>query len=173
LIRWEKQAEKEMRKVAEVSLRINGARHTLEIPEDMPLLWALRDKLNLVGTKYGCGIGLCGSCTVLIDGAPVQSCSIEAAALQGKEITTIEGLSADGNHPVQRAWNEEDVPQCGYCQAGQILTASALLARDPRPKDQDIDNAMTGVLCRCGTYPRIRKAVKRAAGYVADQGGDA
>ena len=155
-----------------VSLNINGASHELEIPEDMPLLWALRDKLNLVGTKYGCGIGLCGSCTVLVNGAPVQSCNIKAAALQGKEITTIEGLSADGNHPVQRAWNDEDVPQCGYCQAGQLLTASALLASNPRPSDRDIDNAMTGVLCRCGTYTRIRKAIKRAADYAESPGGE-
>jgi aerobic-type carbon monoxide dehydrogenase small subunit (CoxS/CutS family) len=173
LIRLGKPVEKEMRKVVEVTLKINGTSHILEIPEDMPLLWALRDKLNLVGTKYGCGIGLCGSCTVLVNGAPVQSCGIRAAALQGKEITTIEGLSADGSHPVQRAWNDEDVPQCGYCQAGQILAASALLARIPRPSDVDIDNAMAEVLCRCGTYPRIRKAIKRAADYAAAQGGEA
>jgi len=159
--------------MVEVRLKINGASHKLEIPEYMPLLWALRDKLNLVGTKYGCGIGLCGSCTVLVNGAPVQSCNIKAAALQGKEITTIEGLSADGDHPVQRAWNDEDVPQCGYCQAGQILTASALLARNPQPTDKDIENAMTGTLCRCGTYLRIRKAIRRAADYTASQGGEA
>ena len=158
--------------MSEISLRINGASHTLEVAEDMPLLWALRDKLNLVGTKYGCGIGLCGSCTVLVNGTPMQSCNIKAVALQGKEITTIEGLSPDASHPVQRAWNDEDVPQCGYCQAGQVLTATALLGRIGQPSDADIDNAMAGVLCRCGTYPRIRKAIKRAAEYMAAQAGE-
>jgi len=148
---------------------INGTSHALDIPDDMPLLWALRDRLNLVGTKYGCGIGLCGSCTVLVDGAPVQSCAIRASALQGREITTIEGLSPNGGHPVQRAWNEEDVPQCGYCQAGQVLAATALLAGNPRPSDAEIDQAMAGILCRCGTYTRIRKAIKRAATYLAQE----
>jgi isoquinoline 1-oxidoreductase alpha subunit len=157
--------------MAEISLKINGVSQSLDVPDDMPLLWALRDKLNLVGTKYGCGIGLCGSCTVLVNGSPVQACNIKAAALQDKEITTIEGLSPDGSHPVQRAWNDEDVPQCGYCQAGQVLAATALLARTPQPTDSDIDNAMAGILCRCGTYPRIRKAIKRAADYLAEQGG--
>jgi aerobic-type carbon monoxide dehydrogenase small subunit (CoxS/CutS family) len=154
----------------QITLTINGAGHTIELPEDMPLLWALRDKLNLVGTKYGCGIGVCGSCTVLVNGSPVQSCNIRAAALEGKQIVTIEGLSPDGNHPVQRAWNDEDVPQCGYCQAGQILAASALLQSNPQPGDADIDAAMAGILCRCGTYPRIRKAIKRAAAYQAAAG---
>jgi isoquinoline 1-oxidoreductase subunit alpha len=158
--------------MTEISLKINGVSRSLEVPDDMPLLWALRDKLNLVGTKYGCGIGLCGSCTVLVNGSPVQSCSIKATALEGKDITTIEGLSADGSHPVQRAWHDEDVPQCGYCQAGQILSATALLARVPRPADADIDRAMADVLCRCGTYPRIRKAIKRAADYLAEQGAE-
>ena len=158
--------------MTKLTLKINGASHALDVPDDMPLLWALRDKLNLVGTKYGCGIGECGSCTVLVNGSPVQSCRIKAASLQGKEITTIEGLSPDGSHPVQRAWNDEDVPQCGYCQAGQILSATALLARVPRPADADIDQAMADVLCRCGTYPRIRKATKRAADYLAEQGGE-
>jgi isoquinoline 1-oxidoreductase alpha subunit len=157
--------------MAEISLKINGVNRSLDVPDDMPLLWALRDKLNLVGTKYGCGIGLCGSCTVLVNGSPVQACNIKAAALRDKEITTIEGLSPDGSHPVQRAWNDEDVPQCGYCQAGQVLAATALLARTPQPTDSDIDNAMAGILCRCGTYPRIRKAIKRAADYLAEQGG--
>ena len=157
--------------MSEISLIINGARRVLDVPDDMPLLWALRESLNLVGTKYGCGIGLCGACTVLVDGAPVQSCNIKAAALQGREITTIEGLSPDGSHPVQRAWNDEDVPQCGYCQAGQLLAAAALLERIPEPDDTDIDAAMSGILCRCGTYPRIRKAIKRAAGYEPDPGG--
>jgi len=156
--------------MTQVKLHINGAIHALDIPEDMPLLWALRDTLNLVGTKYGCGIGECGSCTVLVNGLPVQSCRIKAVSLAGKQITTIEGLSPDGSHPVQRAWNDEDVPQCGYCQAGQILSATALLARAPAPTDEDINQAMSDVLCRCGTYPRIRKAIKRAAGYLAKQG---
>ena len=156
----------------QITLNINGASHTVEMPEDMPLLWALRDKLNLVGTKYGCGIGICGSCTVLVNGAPVQSCNIKASALEGKQITTIEGLSPDGSHPVQRAWNDEDVPQCGYCQAGQILAASALLESNPQPSDSDIDAAMAGILCRCGTYPRIRKAIKLAATYRAEAGSE-
>ncbi len=151
-----------------VTLQINGLSHTIEVSPDMPLLWALRDKLDLVGTKYSCGIGICGSCTVLINGTPMRSCTIPAASMAGAEITTIEGLDAEGAHPVQVAWNEEDVPQCGYCQAGQVLTAAALLERNPDPTDEDIDAAMAGVLCRCGTYPRIRKAIKRAAG----QGGD-
>jgi aerobic-type carbon monoxide dehydrogenase small subunit (CoxS/CutS family) len=158
--------------MGKVSLRINGNDHPLDIPDDMPLLWALRDKLNLVGTKYGCGIGACGSCTVLVNGSPVQSCRIKATSLVGKEITTIEGLSADGSHPVQRAWHDEDVPQCGYCQAGQVLAATALLTRIPKPSDADIDSAMSDVLCRCGTYPRIRKAIKRAADYLAARGGE-
>jgi len=148
-----------------IRLNINNKDHTLEIPEGMPLLWVLRDVLDLVGTKYGCGIGACGSCTVLVDGNPMQSCLVKARALEGKSITTIEGLPADASHPVQRAWNDEDVPQCGYCQAGQVLTAKALLERNPDPDDAAIDAAMAGVLCRCGTYPRIRKAIKRAADY--------
>ena len=138
----------------------------------MPLLWVLRDKLNITGTKYGCGIGLCGACTVLVDGEPVQSCRRTAVKLEGREITTIEGLSADGSHPVQKAWNEVDVPQCGYCQGGQILSAAALLEKNPKPNDADIDKAMSGNLCRCGTYFRIRKAIKLAAVYKSD-GGDA
>jgi len=153
-----------------INLNINGASQELDVPEDMPLLWALRDILNLVGTKYACGIGECGACTVLMNGLPVRSCQVKATAMEGKEITTIEGLSADGKHPVQRAWNDEDVPQCGYCQAGQVLSAVALLNRTPHPEDADIDSAMSGVLCRCGTYVRIRKAIKRAAGYAAEDG---
>ena len=147
-----------------VTLQINGESHTVDVSPDMPLLWALRDKLDLVGTKYSCGIGICGSCTVLINGTPMRSCTIPAASMAGAEITTIEGLDPEGMHPVQVAWNEEDVPQCGYCQAGQVLTAAALLERNPNPTDEDIDAAMAGVLCRCGTYPRIRRAIKRAAG---------
>ena len=146
-----------------VTLQINGESHTVDVSPDMPLLWALRDKLDLVGTKYSCGIGICGSCTVLINGTPMRSCTIPAASMAGAEITTIEGLDPEGMHPVQVAWNEEDVPQCGYCQAGQVLTAAALLERNPNPTDEDIDAAMASVLCRCGTYPRIRRAIKRAA----------
>lgn len=153
-----------------VTLSINGQDYTIDVPPDMPLLWALRDVLNLTGTKYSCGIGTCGTCTVLMNGTPMRSCVMPAIAAAGTEITTIEGLDPEGNHPVQRAWNDEDVPQCGYCQGGQVLAASALLDRNPDPTDDDIDNAMSAVLCRCGTYPRIRKAVKRAAEYAARQG---
>ena len=159
--------------VSQVVLKINGQAHTLDAPSDMPLLWALRDKLNLTGTKYSCGIGVCGTCTVLVNGIPMQSCLMPAISLAGAEITTIEGLDPAGNHPVQKAWDDEDVAQCGYCQGGQILTASALLKQNPNPGDQDIDAAMAGVLCRCGTYSRIRKAIKRAAQYAAEQGGAA
>lgn len=159
--------------MSEITLRINGADHTVDVPPDMPLLWALRDILNLTGTKYSCGIGTCGTCTVLLNGVPMRSCVLPAISATGAEVTTIEGLDPTGRHPVQRAWDDEDVPQCGYCQGGQILTASALLARNPDPSDADIDTAMSAVLCRCGTYPRIRKAIKRAAGYTADEGGDA
>jgi isoquinoline 1-oxidoreductase alpha subunit len=159
--------------MSEVTLTINGTDYELDVPQDMPLLWALRDVLNLTGTKYSCGIGTCGTCTVLVDGMPMRSCVMPAVSAAGASITTIEGLDPGGEHPVQRAWNDEDVPQCGYCQGGQILTASALLARNPKPSDEDIDTAMSGVLCRCGTYSRIRKAVKRAATYSADEGGDA
>jgi len=157
--------------MSQVTLKINGESHTLEVPPDMPLLWALRDKLNMVGTKYGCGIGLCGSCMVLVDGVPSQSCLMPAADMGNAEITTIEGLSPDGDHPVQKAWNDEDVAQCGYCQGGQILSAAALLKRNPNPSDKEIDDAMYGNICRCGTYPRIRKAIKLAADYAAKQGG--
>ncbi len=159
--------------MAQVTLKINGNSHTLDVPADMPLLWALRDRLNLTGVKYGCGIGQCGTCTVLMDGEPVRSCMLPAASMAGREITTIEGLSPDGSHPVQKAWNDEDVPQCGYCQGGQILAAVALLEKNPEPDDAAIDNAMAGNLCRCGTYFRIRKAIKRAAKYSASAGGDA
>jgi len=159
--------------VSKLTLTINGQQHVLDVPSDMPLLWALRDKLNLTGTKYGCGIGTCGTCIVLVDGVPMRSCVIPASAMAGKAIRTIEGLDPDGQHVVQRAWNDEDVPQCGYCQGGQILAASALLERNPNPSDDDINAAMSGVLCRCGTYHRIRKAIKRAAGYAALDGGDA
>jgi len=157
--------------MSNVTLKINGQAVTVDAPSDMPLLWALRDKLNLTGTKYSCGIGVCGSCTVLINGVPMRSCMMPAISMAGMEITTIEGLDSAGDHPVQKAWNDEDVPQCGYCQSGQILAASALLRQNPNPSDEDIDNAMTGVLCRCGTYHRIRKAIKLAAKYAAEAGG--
>lgn len=156
--------------MSKVTLEINGTAHTLDVMPDMPLLWALRDVLNLTGTKYGCGIGTCGTCTVLVNGTPMRSCVMPAISAASSAITTIEGLDPEGLHPVQRAWDDEDVPQCGYCQGGQILTASALLARTPHPTNEDIDNAMSSVLCRCGTYPRIRKAIKRAARYLADRG---
>jgi isoquinoline 1-oxidoreductase alpha subunit len=142
---------------------INGKRHRLDVEGDMPLLWALRDVLGLTGTKFGCGKALCGACTVHLEGAPVRACVLPVSAVAGKSITTIEGLSADGSHPVQRAWVEENVAQCGYCQAGQIMSAASLLARKGDPTDEDIDAAMAGNLCRCGTYVRVRKAVRRAA----------
>ena len=145
------------------SLKVNGKAVTVDVPPDMPLLWVLRDVLELKGTKFGCGIAQCGACTVHLKGAPVRSCSMPISALQGMEITTIEGLSADGTHPVQKAWQEIDVPQCGYCQAGQIMSAAALLANKKNPRDADIDAAMNGNICRCATYNRIRKAIHRAA----------
>ncbi|HEX6107548.1 MAG TPA: (2Fe-2S)-binding protein [Gemmatimonadales bacterium] len=145
-------------------LIVNRARHRVDLPGDTPLLWALRDAVGLTGTKYGCGAGLCGACTVHLDGAPVRSCGVTVAEAAGKPITTIEGLSTDGSHPVQRAWVAEDVAQCGYCQAGQIMAAAALLAANPAPSDAEIDRAMAGNLCRCGTYQRIRAAIHRAAG---------
>ena len=146
-----------------VTFSINGASRTFDGDETMPLLWHLRDDLRLTGTRFGCGAGLCGACTVLVDGQAVRSCQTQVRTLQGKKVITIEGLSADGNHPVQRAWAEHNVPQCGYCQSGQIMQASALLARTPNPTDQDIDRTMAGNICRCGTYQRIRAAIKTAA----------
>jgi aerobic-type carbon monoxide dehydrogenase small subunit (CoxS/CutS family) len=145
------------------TLNVNGKSTTVDVPAEMPLLWALRDVLNLTGTKFGCGIGQCGACTVHLGGKPVRACQTPVSAAAGAAITTIEGLSADGTHPVQRAWMEIDVPQCGYCQAGQIMSAAALLATTPKPTDADIDTAMTGNLCRCATYVRIRQAIHRAA----------
>jgi aerobic-type carbon monoxide dehydrogenase small subunit (CoxS/CutS family) len=144
-------------------LNVNGKAASVDLPADMPLLWALRDVLDLTGTKYGCGVGSCGSCTVLIDGRAVKSCQYTAAAAVGKKITTIEGLSEDATHPIQQAWIELNVPQCGYCQAGQIMTTAALLKTTPNPTDAEIDAAMEGVVCRCGTYARIRKAIHKAA----------
>jgi aerobic-type carbon monoxide dehydrogenase small subunit (CoxS/CutS family) len=144
-------------------LHVNRARRRVDLAADTPLLWALRDTVGLTGTKFGCGVGLCGACTVHLDGAPVRSCGVTVAEAAGKQVTTIEGLSPDGSHPVQRAWIAEDVAQCGYCQAGQIMAAAALLVSTPHPSDADIDRAMSGNLCRCGTYQRIRAAIHRAA----------
>jgi isoquinoline 1-oxidoreductase alpha subunit len=145
-----------------IVLTVNGARHELDIEPETPLLWALRDEIGLTGTKYGCGIAQCGACTVHVDGQPVRSCSLSAADADGTSITTIEGLSADASHPVQRAWIAEDVPQCGYCQTGQIMAAAAFLKAIPNPTDADIDDNLTNI-CRCGTYPRLRAAIHRAA----------
>ena len=147
-----------------IHLVINNQPHEVEIASDTPLLWVLRDKLNLTGTKYGCGMGLCGACTVHLNGEAVRSCQTPVSSVGAKKITTIEGLSADNSHPVQRAWIAEQVPQCGYCQPGQIMSAAALLAKTPRPTDAEIDDAMGGNLCRCGMYQRIRRAIHRAAG---------
>jgi aerobic-type carbon monoxide dehydrogenase small subunit (CoxS/CutS family) len=146
-----------------ITLSLNGRDTTLDVDEDMPLLWVLRDIAGLTGTKYGCGMALCGACTVHLEGAPVRSCVTPVRAVSGKRVTTIEGLSSDNSHPVQRAWIELDVPQCGYCQSGQIMSAAALLAQNPQPTDADIDAAMAGNICRCGTYQRIRAAIHRAA----------
>ena len=146
-----------------VSLRVNGRTHQVEAEGDTPLLWVLRDALDLTGTKYGCGVAQCGACTVHLDGQPVRSCITPIASVGTQEVTTIEGLSANGSHPVQEAWIAETVPQCGYCQSGQIMSAAALLARKPQPTDPDIDSSMSGNLCRCGTYGRIRAAIHRAA----------
>ena len=144
-------------------LNVNGQDYEVEALEDTPLLWVLRDNLELTGTKYSCGIGQCGTCTVLIDGDPIRSCITLIPQVEGKTIITIEGLSKDGNHPVQQAWLQEHVTQCGYCQPGQIMNAAALLEQNPNPSDDDIDAAMKNVLCRCGTYQRIRKAIHKAA----------
>jgi isoquinoline 1-oxidoreductase alpha subunit len=149
-----------------VSLVINGHRRTVVADPSMPLLWVLRDVIGLTGTKFGCGIAQCGACTVHVDGVPVRSCSVTLSAAAGKRITTVEGLSPDRSHALQRAWLELDVPQCGYCQSGQLMSAAALLARNPHPSDADIDAAMSGNICRCGTYQRIRAAIHRAAGEV-------
>lgn len=146
-----------------IRLNVNGKAVSVDAPGNMPLLWALRDELDQCGTKFGCGAGQCGACTVHQIGVAIRSCITPLAAVAGKNVTTIEGLSADGTHPLQLAWQEFDVPQCGYCQAGQIMTAAALLKKNPNPSDADIDNAMDGNLCRCGTYLRIRKAIHRAA----------
>jgi isoquinoline 1-oxidoreductase alpha subunit len=145
------------------TLNVNGQSRTVDVPADTPLLWALRDGLDLKGTKFGCGISQCGACTVHLDGEPVRSCQLPISSVGSKRVTTIEGLSKDGTHPLQKAWHELDVPQCGYCQAGQIMTAAALLRKKPHPTDADIDTAMAGNLCRCATYVRIREGIKKAA----------
>jgi len=150
-----------------ITLTINGIERTLDLAPDTPLLWALRDGLGLVGTKFGCGRALCGACTVHLEGKPVRACLLPIGSLAGRRITTIEGLSPAGDHPVQRAWIAENVPQCGYCQSGQIMSAAALLAGNPSPSDAEIDSAMSGNLCRCGTYQRIRRAIHRAARELA------
>jgi isoquinoline 1-oxidoreductase alpha subunit len=148
---------------AVISLTVNGEKHDIDADPEMPLLWALRDLIKLTGTKYGCGIAQCGACTIHIDGQPARACVTPVSAAVGTEIRTIEGLSPDATHPVQQAWIELDVVQCGYCQSGQVMAAAALLEQNPSPTDSDIDAAMNGNICRCGTYPRIRAAVKRAA----------
>ena len=149
--------------MASLTLVVNGQRRVVDVSPETPLLWVLRDTLNLTGTKFGCGIAQCGACTVLVDGEPVRSCQFSVQDAAGAQITTIEGLSADGSHPVQQAWVAEEVPQCGYCQSGQILSAVALLRKTPKPSDTDNDAAMSGVLCRSGTNNRIRRAIHRAA----------
>lgn len=146
------------------NLRVNGQDHQVDVDSDTPILWVLRDHLDLVGTKFGCGIAQCGACTIHLNGTAIRSCTIPVSAVAGQDITTIEGLSKDGGHKLQKAWIEYDVPQCGYCQAGQIMSAASFLARNPKPTDAEIDEAMFGNLCRCGTYLRIRAAIKRAAG---------
>jgi isoquinoline 1-oxidoreductase subunit alpha len=149
--------------MATITLVVNGRKHSLDADSQSPLLWILRDTLGLTGTKFGCGMGLCGACTVHLDGEAVRSCMTRAADVAGKKVTTIEGLSKDRSHPIQRAWVAEDVPQCGYCQPGMIMSAAALLRSNSRPSDAQIDEAMSGHICRCGTYQRIRRAIHRAA----------
>jgi isoquinoline 1-oxidoreductase subunit alpha len=147
-----------------ISLKVNGRTQSVDVEPDTPLLWVIRDSIGLTGTKFGCGKGLCGACTVHLNGEPIRSCSTPVSAAAGKSVTTIEGLSKDNSHPLQRAWIALDVPQCGYCQSGQLMSAAALLAKNPKPTDADIDSAMSGNVCRCGTYQRIRAAIHVAAG---------
>jgi isoquinoline 1-oxidoreductase subunit alpha len=153
-----------------VTFKVNGVSKTVDVPPEMPLLWVLRDVLDMKGTKFGCGSGQCGACTVHINGLPARSCQRPMSRVQGVEVTTVEGLSPDGTHPLQQAWKELDVPQCGYCQAGQLMAASALLKRNPKPTDADIDAAMSGNICRCATYLRIRQAIHTAAGTATQAG---
>jgi isoquinoline 1-oxidoreductase alpha subunit len=153
-----------------IHLRVNGADHELDVDPEMPLLWVVRDVLGLTGTKYGCGQALCGACVVHVDGESLRSCVTPVRRAAGRSVTTIEGLSADGSHPLQRAWVELGVPQCGFCQAGQLMSAASLLAKKPAPTDEEIDQSMSGNLCRCGTYLRIRSAIKKAAGLPAGEG---
>lgn len=148
--------------MAVFTLNVNKKKHEVDVSPDMPVLWVLRDVLDLTGTKFGCGVAQCGSCTIHVDGTPVKSCVLPVSAAEGKKIVTIEGLSKEGDHPVQQAWKEADVPQCGYCQAGQIMTAAAFLQQNPTPSEEDIENAMAGNVCRCGTYLRIKKAIHLA-----------
>jgi len=147
-----------------ISLTVNGTRHDVDVPSDMPLLWVIRDTIGLTGTKFGCGLSQCGACTVHLDGNAIRSCTTPVSLAAGKKVTTIEGLSPNSSHALQVAWVAEQVPQCGYCQSGQLMTASALLAKTPKPTDAEIDAAMNGNICRCGTYQRIHRAIKRAAG---------
>jgi isoquinoline 1-oxidoreductase alpha subunit len=155
-----------------ITFTVNGEAHSVDVPADVPLLWVLREELGLTGTKYGCGMALCGACTVHVDGEPVRACVTRAGEVAGRQVVTVEGLGAPGRpHPVQRAWIEANVPQCGYCQSGQIMSAAALLRAKPRPTDADIDAALSANLCRCGTYQRIRGAVHRAAELIAAEGG--
>jgi len=154
-----------------IEFTLNGKHQSVDVPPQMPLLWVLRDTIGLTGTKYGCGMALCGACTVHVNGQPTRSCSAPISTVAGKTVTTIEGLSADGNHPVQRAWVEADAPQCGYCQSGQIMTAAALLSRTPNPTDAQIDQAMRGNICRCGSYQEIREAIRQAAKLQTAEGG--
>ena len=149
--------------MAKFNLKINGTTHRVDVDPTTPMLWVLRDHLNLQGTKYGCGVAACGACTVHLDGSAVRACQLPVSTVKNQEITTIEGLSANGTHPVQKAWLEHDVAQCGYCQGGQIMSAVALLKENPKPTDEDIDNAMSGNICRCGTYLRIKEAIKTAS----------
>lgn len=155
--------------MASITFKVNNKAYTIDADPKMPLLWAIRELVGLTGTKYGCGIAQCGACTVHLDGAPVRSCSIPVSTVANKNITTIEGVSTDNSHPVQQAWIKEQVPQCGYCQSGQIMAAVALLKKNPNPTDKDIDTAMQGHICRCGTYPRIRKAIKTASQIMAQK----
>jgi aerobic-type carbon monoxide dehydrogenase small subunit (CoxS/CutS family) len=153
-----------------ISLNVNGKRHKVDVDPETPLLWVIREKLGLTGTKYGCGKSLCGACTVLVEGEAVRSCVTPVSSVEKKKITTIEGIAAGSGHPVQKAWVADDVPQCGYCQSGQIMQAVALLKKNPKPSDADIDSAMSGNICRCGTYQRVRQAIHRASGMMAEGG---